>query len=567
MSNIGTIIASKNEKRGNQQVAALTAGHQKREQVRRDQERARAQQRQAGSNRRTSVPFFDGTDHINLWDRGETQIGRALSMEADINLHVEGLGRFRSFYALWVYLTTKHRTMAMRNAPAFQLRKMARERRDNDNYVEAPNARWIVLNALADYVVKDKDLADALIMTDGVPLLSYVVANGQRSLHSQAKWWIPFVQYIRAAMVGGLPIDDEYLSAMRETPGTYKEIVSQFRLDSNQLGRINRAPALAPAEKAPREPKKQKPVKVQREPKAQTQNEDNRKDKILGYKREDLAADFAGDNNKEVYVIKPIAEADIRRAFMWKIIGMGHTEAMEFLNSIPDGNHHNKSQHVYVFFDTSTGRCVRTSSSLIESPFLGDQDLELDPSRLNDMQLVASLSSSVRLVNMIQDERQNLRGDKKRLELRHRNGEHYWKVSRHPEAIARAKEVAPNREEAGIKDTVFLGAPLTEEQALTGKAPEGGVATGSLSDLTATHSVSFGEEIEMPAPSDEKSLQEVIAETQARSVERLNDFVGELLVQAEGIGLNIGQTMTTSGPGWVKDSTVDDSDPKVDESK
>lgn len=354
MANIGEHIKIKNAKNGDGQVAALTKGFDRRERQREADTNNREQQAFASGRGHRGGTFFDGTDHINLWDRGQTELGRALAMDTHINLNVRGLGKFRSFYALWVYLTTKHRTTALRDAPSFQLRQMVRERRETGNLDDAPNVRWIVLNALIDHLMNYPELADALEATGDVPLVSYINMNGQRSAHSQAKWWVACVQYVRTGLSAGMTLDFAFTDCMRETPGTYEEIVAGFRADKSQLGRIERpAPALAPA---PRKDRKAKPVKA--EP------TEVKTAPTTGVQA--LKADLANGTSYKIISIKDPA---VRKEFMWNVIGVNEKTLSDLYKQYGDGDYNNLSQRLYLMIGDDNRVCgVRTSS--FDNPFV-----------------------------------------------------------------------------------------------------------------------------------------------------------------------------------------------------
>lgn len=366
MSNIGTIIKAKNEKRGNRQVAALTGGFDKREHTRKVEENDRRQVgRSNGSVYSDRTPFFDGYDHINLWDRAKTPLGRALAMDSDLNFEVPGLGKFRSFYALWVYLTTKNRSTAMCSAPAYKLRQMARERKDAGTYIEPENYRYVLMSALWNYVTADKQLVDAIITSGEVPLVSYIEQNGMRQSHSQSKWWLLFVKMVRAQLIAGEDLDMEFL---RDAPGTYDKIVSGFRATRPQLGQIARAPKEAKPVKA--KPTKKEPVKTEAKPEEVSPEATGRRQEthILGYLIEDLKNDFARKSGNPAYFMAAVADPEERRRMMWTAPGVKAGEFEKFLNQFETVSITNEAYCIYFFFDTKNN-CIGASTCLMEDPF------------------------------------------------------------------------------------------------------------------------------------------------------------------------------------------------------
>lgn len=48
----------------------------------------------------------DGVDHINIYSKGKTELGRLLTNMSDVPVTIPGIGQFRCMEAYWVYLST-----------------------------------------------------------------------------------------------------------------------------------------------------------------------------------------------------------------------------------------------------------------------------------------------------------------------------------------------------------------------------------------------------------------------------------------------------------------------------
>ena len=201
MSTIRDQLGSKNMSK---EVQTFMKKHEARETSRgnNNQRTQRARGNQQSRNDRRMSYFRDGFDHINLWAKGQTQLGRVLSMESSIDINLPGLGKFSSIFALWTYLTTKNRHSFLRTAPDYVLRDWLRSRADSDNIVDYENVRYICAAALVRFINRSEVVRNALIDSGDSPILSYIPHNNVRTTHPQADWWVPVVCLARALLIG-----------------------------------------------------------------------------------------------------------------------------------------------------------------------------------------------------------------------------------------------------------------------------------------------------------------------------------------------------------------------------
>lgn len=154
-------------------------------------------------NERT-VFFQDGIDHINIWSRGETPLGRALSMESPINVKTP-YGNFPNIYALWVFLTTKNHPKQIATWTDSQLRHWVRCREDLDKYTPGVNVMYICAQALVDYVKVNPAIALSLAETGDAPFDSYVLHSVHGKFpHQHCEWWVSVVRLIRSQLQAGM---------------------------------------------------------------------------------------------------------------------------------------------------------------------------------------------------------------------------------------------------------------------------------------------------------------------------------------------------------------------------
>lgn len=78
-------------------------------------------------NAKTYDPSLDGVDHINIYSKGKTQLGRLLTNFAEVPINHESYGHFRTLEGFWQWLKTGKKHDIFRNINASQAKKMGRE--------------------------------------------------------------------------------------------------------------------------------------------------------------------------------------------------------------------------------------------------------------------------------------------------------------------------------------------------------------------------------------------------------------------------------------------------------
>lgn len=203
MSSIADAVKAKNAKRGNSNVARFTASFDQRQ----EQNKSMRTHRQSSMN----SCFQDGVDHINIWESGKTDLGKRLALEATTDIDVQGLGRFRSIFALWVFLVSppEARIPALRTGNPQFLRNFLRQSLTGEE-LYFPNLKYICASYLAQYILVNDDVREALIDSSDVTITNYIQArSGERIRHPQSSWWVILVNRIRADLQAGRPVNVE----------------------------------------------------------------------------------------------------------------------------------------------------------------------------------------------------------------------------------------------------------------------------------------------------------------------------------------------------------------------
>lgn len=115
------------------------------------------------------MPSTDGIDHINIYSKGETVVGRLLTNFANTPFVLDGYGRFESVEGLWYYAKTGFKHEHLRELSGVRAKtegkKLERVQCDNFN-------RIIELGIQAKLRQNPRVLAK-LIDTGNLPLTHY----------------------------------------------------------------------------------------------------------------------------------------------------------------------------------------------------------------------------------------------------------------------------------------------------------------------------------------------------------------------------------------------------------
>lgn len=189
------------------------------------------------TNRQPACAFIlDGLDHINIWENGRTQLGRALAMEEihPEGMRVRGLGVFTSFFALWLFLNSSNRVNGLRNLPAPTLRAWYKTGMANGTLIDYPDSRYICVVALARWITSRPELAHALKGSAEVEFGNYIeISDKERIVHPQANWWVPAINLIRSKLITGEKFFNEDFAEWRDTDRSDDEI---FKLPTVNKG-------------------------------------------------------------------------------------------------------------------------------------------------------------------------------------------------------------------------------------------------------------------------------------------------------------------------------------------
>jgi len=140
---------------------------------------------------------LDGKTHINVYSRGVTGLGRALSHFAQTPFEHPELGFFTSVEGLWYYLRT--RDESLRDLAGFDAKKVGRELPlVHPQLPEAEFRRLINLGNEAK-IHQTPAILDALGTTT-LPLTHYYVTKGFGAKPADSEWILAHLETIRLTL-------------------------------------------------------------------------------------------------------------------------------------------------------------------------------------------------------------------------------------------------------------------------------------------------------------------------------------------------------------------------------
>lgn len=140
-------------------------------------------------------PDNDGIDHINIYSKGRTELGKLLSNFAVSPFTYEPYGTFQSVEGFWYYYFTGCQYEILKTLSGYSAKKYGQsiqtERKDLTNADKA-----IILGALKCKLIQNKNILKLLIESS-LPLKHYYFMSGKVILLPQYEWLVFFFENIR----------------------------------------------------------------------------------------------------------------------------------------------------------------------------------------------------------------------------------------------------------------------------------------------------------------------------------------------------------------------------------
>lgn len=135
----------------------------------------------------------DGIDHINIYSKGKTELGRKLTNFADIEFTHPEFGYFRTIEGFWYWLGCRNNDLRLVDGPT--AKRVGRE---------LGAADWLPEGKFRDYIkealvlrFKQHPELEQEFLKSTLPLTHYYEYNGKVVKVPQAKWITQFLEDYR----------------------------------------------------------------------------------------------------------------------------------------------------------------------------------------------------------------------------------------------------------------------------------------------------------------------------------------------------------------------------------
>lgn len=147
-------------------------------------------------------PALDGVDHINVFSRGRTELGRVLSNFAHTPFTVQGDGTFASVEGYWYWLQCEHADARERLRPlhGYAAKKAGRALRVPDyGRVHDLEFRRSIARAIREKIRQTPGLA-ARLAASTLPFAHYYVYGEKVVTPADNEWILDTFAYYRAKL-------------------------------------------------------------------------------------------------------------------------------------------------------------------------------------------------------------------------------------------------------------------------------------------------------------------------------------------------------------------------------
>lgn len=132
------------------------------------------------------LPENDGIDHINVYSKGKTELGRFLSNFTYCKINTED-GNFNSIEGYWYWLGTNDpKREILRGLYGFQAKKVGRELKSKD-WQESEQFKQKILKAI-QIKINNNPKYKEILKNNTLPLTHYYVFNDTIIRVPQGQW-------------------------------------------------------------------------------------------------------------------------------------------------------------------------------------------------------------------------------------------------------------------------------------------------------------------------------------------------------------------------------------------
>lgn len=141
----------------------------------------------------------DGFDHINIYSKGQTELGRLLSNFADMEIATID-GKFASIEGYWYWLQCLRHPdhNVLREMSGYEAKKTGRELRSQVEESPSPDNplfRLRITSALINKLMQHDELFE-LFMNNDLPFAHYYISESGKRVSGEGKWVIDIWTFI-----------------------------------------------------------------------------------------------------------------------------------------------------------------------------------------------------------------------------------------------------------------------------------------------------------------------------------------------------------------------------------
>lgn len=142
----------------------------------------------------------DGVYHINIYSKGNTELGRLLSNFSDLEVDTI-FGKFRSIEGLWYWLLTGQKHNEFKSLVGFQAKALGRDLlSDQSEWIQTPQDKLVIIQAMISKLLLNKKLLD-LFLKNKLEYKHYYVYGDKVVEPTEGKWIINMWSTLQSILV------------------------------------------------------------------------------------------------------------------------------------------------------------------------------------------------------------------------------------------------------------------------------------------------------------------------------------------------------------------------------
>ncbi|MBM26495.1 MAG: hypothetical protein CL760_12620 [Chloroflexi bacterium] len=153
------------------------------------------------------TPDKEGIDHINVYTKSNTELGRLLSNLANTPINHPKYGFFACLEALWYWLVIGKENHEIKDMNGFEAKKFGQKNlpEDYEKIIESEEFRKDFKLGIRQKMLEHKNILAMLVKTKDLPLAHYYyytpkdgnLANAKVIMKDKHQWQLDYIEEIR----------------------------------------------------------------------------------------------------------------------------------------------------------------------------------------------------------------------------------------------------------------------------------------------------------------------------------------------------------------------------------